>query len=135
MSELDLGSTSTPAATTAAAPAPAAAGTGLVLAPPAPVAVVEPQQAAGAIPVDPAKQTELQAKAAAFAAELANMDTRSPAFTQKIDSITSMGDKDMRATAQVSSRMLDRPAAVMKAGKGGGGGDAQSRISPGPRRS
>jgi uncharacterized protein YaaN involved in tellurite resistance len=129
MSELDLGSTSTPAATTAAAPAPAAAGTGLVLAPPAPVAVVEPQQAAGAIPVDPAKQTELQAKAAAFAAELANMDTRSPAFTQKIDSITSMGDKDMRATAQVSSRMLDRPAAVMKAGKGGGGGDAQSRVA------
>jgi uncharacterized protein YaaN involved in tellurite resistance len=129
MSELDLGSTSTPAATTAAAPAPAAAGTGLVLAPPAPVAVVEPQQAAGAIPVDPVKQTELQAKAAAFAAELANMDTRSPAFTQKIDSITSMGDKDMRATAQVSSRMLDRPAAVMKAGKGGGGGDAQSRVA------
>jgi uncharacterized protein YaaN involved in tellurite resistance len=129
MSELDLGSTSTPAATTAAAPATAAAGTGLVLAPPAPVAVVEPQQAAGAIPVDPAKQTELQAKAAAFAAELANMDTRSPAFTQKIDSITSMGDKDMRATAQVSSRMLDRPAAVMKAGKGGGGGDAQSRVA------
>jgi uncharacterized protein YaaN involved in tellurite resistance len=129
MSELDLGSTNTPAATTAAAPAPTAAGTGLVLAPPAPVAVVEPQQAAGAIPVDPAKQTELQAKAAAFAAELANMDTRSPAFTQKIDSITSMGDKDMRATAQVSSRMLDRPAAVVKAGKGGGGGDAQSRVA------
>ncbi|MDT4975317.1 MAG: hypothetical protein QOG98_1075, partial [Pseudonocardiales bacterium] len=128
MSELDLGSTSTPAATTAT-PAPAAAGTGLVLAPPAPVAVVEPQQAAGAIPVDAAKQAELQAKAAAFAAELANMDTRSPAFTQKIDSITSMGDKDMRATAQVSNRMLDRPAAVIRASKGGGGGDAQSRVA------
>jgi uncharacterized protein YaaN involved in tellurite resistance len=128
MSELDLGSTSTPTATTAA-PAPSAPGTGLVLAPPAPVAVVEPQQAAGAIPVDAAKQAELQARAAAFAAELAAMDTRSPAFTQKIDSITSMGDKDMRATAQVSSRMLDRPAAVMKASKGGGGGDAQSRVA------
>jgi uncharacterized protein YaaN involved in tellurite resistance len=128
MSELDLGSTSTPAATTAT-PAPAAPGTGLVLAPPAPVAVVEPQQAAGAIPVDAAKQAELQAKAAAFAAELASMDTRSPAFTQKIDSITSMGDKDMRATAQVSNRMLDRPAAVIRASKGGGGGDAQSRVA------
>ncbi|MDT4984617.1 MAG: hypothetical protein QOF95_2107, partial [Pseudonocardiales bacterium] len=119
MSELDLGSTSTPATTTAA-PAPASTGTGLVLAPPAPVAVIEPAQAAGAIPVDLAKQTELQSKAAAFAAELASMDTRSPAFTQKIDSITSMGDKDMRATAQVSNRMLDRPAAVIKASKGGG---------------
>ncbi|PZS29557.1 MAG: toxic anion resistance protein [Pseudonocardiales bacterium] len=125
MSELDLGSTSTPAAT---APAPVTTSTGLVLAPPAPVAVIEPEQAAGAIPVDLAKQSELQAKAAAFATELANMDTRSPAFTQKIDSITSMGDKDMRATAQVSSRMLDRPAAVVKASKGGGG-DAQSRVA------
>ena len=128
MSELDLGSTSTPAA--AAAPAPSATGTGLVLAPPAPVTVIEPQQAAGMIPVDTAKQTELQAKAAAFAAELAGMDTRSPAFTQKIDSITSMGDKDMRATAAVSSRLLDRPAAVIKASKGGGGGgDAVSRVT------
>jgi hypothetical protein len=54
MSELDLGSTTTPAAT----PAPAAAtpGTALVLAPPAPVEVVAPEQAAGAIPVDSAKQ-------------------------------------------------------------------------------
>jgi uncharacterized protein YaaN involved in tellurite resistance len=128
MSELDLGSTSTPATTTAA-PAPASTGTGLVLAPPAPVAVIEPEQAAGAIPVDLTKQTELQAKAAAFAAELASMDTRSPEFTKKVDSITSMGDKDMRATAQVSSRMLDRPAAVIKASKGGGGGDAQSRVA------
>jgi uncharacterized protein YaaN involved in tellurite resistance len=128
MSELDLGSTSTPATTTAA-PAPASTGTGLVLAPPAPVAVIEPEQAAGAIPVDLAKQTELQAKASAFATELASMDTRSPEFTRKIDSITSMGDKDMRATAQVSNRMLDRPAAVIKASKGGGGGDAQSRVA------
>jgi uncharacterized protein YaaN involved in tellurite resistance len=40
-----------------------------------------------------------------------------------------MGDKDMRATAQVSNRMLDRPAAVIKASKGGGGGDAQSRVA------
>jgi uncharacterized protein YaaN involved in tellurite resistance len=128
MSELDLGST-TPAPA-AAASAPAAPGTGLVLAPPAPVTVVEPAQAAGAIPVDAAKQAELQAKADAFAAELASMDTRSPAFTQKVDSITSMGDKDMRATAQVSNRMLDRPAAVVKASKGGGGGgDAQSRVA------
>lgn len=128
MSELDLGST-TPAAAAAPAPASAGPGTDLVLAPPAPVTVVEPQQAAGAIPVDPAKQAELQTKAAAFVAELSTMDTRSPAFTQKIESITSMGDKDMRATAQVSNRMLDRPAAVIKASKGGGGGDAQSRVA------
>jgi uncharacterized protein YaaN involved in tellurite resistance len=127
MSELDLGSTATPAA--AATPAPATTSTALVLAPPAPVPMVKDEEAAGAIPVDDAKKTELQAKAAAFATELATMDTRSPAFTQKIDSITTMGDKDMRAVASVSNRMLDRPAAVIKASKGGGGGDAQTRVS------
>jgi uncharacterized protein YaaN involved in tellurite resistance len=126
MSELDLGSTSTPAV---AAPAPAAPGTALVLAPPAPVPVVKDEEAAGAIPVDDAKKAELAAKAQAFAGELAAMDMRSPAFTQKIDSITSMGEKDMRASAGVSSRMLDRPAAVVNAGKGRGGNDAQTRVA------
>jgi uncharacterized protein YaaN involved in tellurite resistance len=126
MSELDLGSTAPPVAAPAAATS--APGTGLVLAPPAPVEVIEPEQAAGAIPVDDAKQAELRAKAEAFAVELAAMDTRSPAFNQKVDSITSMGDKDMRATAQVSNRMLDRPAAAVRNSKGGGG-DAQTRVA------
>ena len=126
MSELDLGSTPTATASTAAAPT--AAG-GLVLAPPAPVQVVKQDEAAGAIPVDNAKKTELQQKAAAFATELATIDTRSPEFTKKVESITSMGDKDLRASASVSSRMLDRPAAVIRANKGGGGGDAQTRVA------
>jgi uncharacterized protein YaaN involved in tellurite resistance len=126
MSELDLGSTATPATTTTAAPV--AAG-GLVLSPPAPVQVVKVEEAAGALPVDDTKKSELATRAEAFAAELAAMDTRSPEFTKKVDSITSMGDKELRASAQVSNRMLDRPAAVMKAGKGGAGGDAQTRVA------
>ncbi len=127
MSELDLGATPTaPAATTTAAPTPAG---GLVLAPPAPVPAVKDEEAAGAIPVDDATKTELQQKAAAFANELASIDTRSPEFTKKVESITSMGDKDLRASANVSSRMLDRPAAVIKANKGGGGADAQTRVA------
>jgi len=125
MSELDLDSTATPAAT----PAPAATGTDLVLAPPAPVPAVKEEEAAGAIPVDDAKKAELAKKAEAFAAELAAMDMRSPGFAKKINDITSMGDKDMRASAQVSNRMLDRPAAVVNAGRGRGGNDAQTRVA------
>jgi uncharacterized protein YaaN involved in tellurite resistance len=130
MSELDLDparGTSAPA-TPAAAPAPVAAG-GLVLAPPAPVPVVPEEQAAGAIPIDDAKKSELAKKAQAFANELAGIDSRSPEFTKKVDSITSMGDKDLRASASVSSRMLDRPAAVIRANKSRGGGDAQTRVA------
>jgi uncharacterized protein YaaN involved in tellurite resistance len=122
MSELDLGSTPT---TPTAAPV-AASSTSLVLAPPAPVVVIAKEDAAGAVPVAPAKQAELQAKASAFVDELATLDTKSPAFSQKVNSITSMGDADMRASAAVSNRMLDRPAAAM--GKKGGG-DAQTRVS------
>jgi uncharacterized protein YaaN involved in tellurite resistance len=120
MSELDLGSTPTaPAAT----PAPAA--NALVLAPPAAVVVVKEEEAVGAMPVDAAKQAELQAKANAFVAELAALDTKSPAFSQKVSSITTMGDADMRASAAVSNRMLERPAAAMGKGKA----DAQTRVS------
>ena len=125
MSDLDLGSTANPAATPAAAPT----GGELVLAPPAPVPVVKEEQAVGAIPIDETKKSELAQRAEAFAADLAGMDHRAPEFTQKVDSITNMGDKELRASASVSNRMLDRPAAVIKASKGGGGGDAQTRVA------
>jgi uncharacterized protein YaaN involved in tellurite resistance len=120
MSELDLGSTPTVAATPAAS-APGA----LVLAPPAPVVVVEKEQAAGAIPIDQAKQVELQGKAAQFVEGLAALDMRSPQFAEKVAQITTMGDSDMRAAAAMSNRMLERPAAAM----GTDGGDAQTRVS------
>jgi uncharacterized protein YaaN involved in tellurite resistance len=126
MSELDLGSTATPAATPAAAAAPAG---GLVLTPPAPLPAVRDEEAAGAVPVDDTKKTELAQRAQAFADELAAMDHRAPEFTKKVESITSMGDKELRASAAVSNRMLDRPAAVVKAGRGMGAGDAQTRVA------
>ncbi|HEX8766869.1 MAG TPA: toxic anion resistance protein [Jatrophihabitans sp.] len=125
MSDLDLGSS----ATSAASPAGPPAGTALVLAPPPPVVVVEKEQAVGAVPVDDARQLELRARAQAFAQELASVDANSPAFTEKVNAITSMGEQDMRAAASVSNRMLDRPAAALNAGKGRGGADAQSRVA------
>jgi uncharacterized protein YaaN involved in tellurite resistance len=128
MSELDLGSTSTAGASTAPAASAPPAG-GLVLAPPAPVQVVQEEQAAGALPVDDAKKTELAQRAQGFANELAAIDHRSPEFAKKIETITSMGDKELRASASVSSRLLDRPAAAIRGAKGGGGGDAQTRVS------
>ena len=125
MSDLDLGSS----ATSAASPSAPSAGNALVLAPPPPVVVVEKEQAVGAVPVDNARQLELRARAQSFAQELASVDANSPAFTEKVNAITSMGEQDMRAAASVSNRMLDRPAAALNAGKGRGGADAQSRVA------
>ncbi|WP_405433807.1 toxic anion resistance protein [Micromonospora sp. NBC_00617] len=123
MSELDLGTSATPAV-------PASPGGGaLVLTPPEPVVVVQKEQAAGAVAVDDAKQRELRSRAEAFAAELAALDTRSPAFSDKVSAITSMGEREIRASASVSSRMLERPAAAVRSGRGGGGSDAQTRVA------
>jgi uncharacterized protein YaaN involved in tellurite resistance len=121
MSELDLGK---PAAGPSSS---VAVSEGLVLAPPAPVVVVEPEQAAGAIPIPTEKQRELQSKATAFVDELAGLDPKSPAFTQKVGSITTMGEQEMRSAASMSNRMLERPAAAL--GKTRSGGDAQARVS------
>ena len=118
MSELDLGGAPSPTAT------PAAPGA-LVLAPPAPVVLVEKEQAVGAIPLDDAKQAELRAKAQQFVDGLATLDMRSPQFAEKVSQITTMGDSDMRAAASMANRMLERPAEAM----GKNGGDAQTRVS------
>jgi uncharacterized protein YaaN involved in tellurite resistance len=120
MTELDLASPAAPVA----APTVRPSG-GLVLAPPQDVILVDEQQAVGAIPVDSGKQVELRSKANAFVTELAALDSKSPVFAQKVASITSMGEQDMRSAASVSSRMLDRPAL----GRGKTGDDAQTRVS------
>ncbi|WP_028048650.1 toxic anion resistance protein [Cellulomonas sp. URHD0024] len=122
MSELDLGATASPVTATATA-APSAGG--LVLTPPAAVQVIQAQEAAQAVPIEDAKQAELRSKAVTFVGELTTLDTKSPQFSQKVSSITTMGDQEMRTAATVSSRMLDRPAAALKGGKG----DAQTRVS------
>ncbi|MFJ9781474.1 toxic anion resistance protein [Amycolatopsis sp. NPDC101161] len=122
MSELELGGPPSPPAATQPS------GSGLFLAPPAQVRVVEQQDAAGAVPLDPAKRAELQQKARAFVAELAELDFHSPAYAQRVQGITTMGDRDMRAAAGMSNRMLDRPAAKLP-GKGGHRDDAQTRVS------
>ncbi|MEO6502078.1 MAG: toxic anion resistance protein [Jatrophihabitantaceae bacterium] len=125
MSDLDLGSSATSAAGAASPPA----GNALVLAPPPPVVVVEKEQAVGAVPLDNSRQLELRSRAQSFAQELASLEANSPAFTEKVNAITSMGEQDMRASASVSNRMLDRPAAALNASKGRGGADAQSRVA------
>ncbi|MEC3982136.1 toxic anion resistance protein [Amycolatopsis sp. H20-H5] len=122
MSELDLNASAAPAA-------PETSSTSaLFLRPPPPVQVVDQEEAAGAVPLEQAKQAELRQKAKAFAADLATLDVNSPAYTQKINGITTMGERDMRAVAGMSNRMLDRPAASL-GGKGKQRDDAQSRVS------
>lgn len=121
MSELNLGP-----APVAVAAAPEPGADALVLTPPAPVATVTAEQAVAAVPLETAAQTTLRTKAAAFASELVSLDVKSPVFAQKLTSITSMGETELRSSASMSFRMLDRPAAAM--GKSNDG-DVAMRVS------
>lgn len=105
-------------------------GTSLVLKAPEPVAVVEPEQAGGMVPVDPARKQELSATAQAYAVELSSLTPNSPELQAKITEITNLGRDEIAVAANSSNRMLERPASALAAAKGSGdGGDAQARVA------
>jgi uncharacterized protein YaaN involved in tellurite resistance len=124
---LDLSKPLTPpagAATTTATP-----GSALELTPPAPVPVLPDEQVDSMVPLDEATRRELAAKASAFVEDLATQDPHSPAFQEKVNDITRMGEREIVASARVSNRMLDRPAQALQSTRGGKGGDAQTRVA------
>ena len=85
----------------------------LVLTPPEPVQAVAPEKAAGLVPVEEAKKTELEARVDSFVDDLVAQDVNSPEFGKRVDAIAAMGQKEIRAAAGQSNRFLDRPVRAM----------------------
>jgi uncharacterized protein YaaN involved in tellurite resistance len=85
----------------------------LVLTPPEPVSVVKPEKAAGLVPVDEGKKTELQNRVGQFIDDLIAQDVNSPEFGKRVDAITAMGAKEIREASSQSNRFLDRPVNAM----------------------
>ncbi|MBX9795913.1 toxic anion resistance protein [Sphingomonas sp.] len=85
----------------------------LVLTPPEPVAPIVPEQAAGLVPVDAATRTKLEERVDAFITDLVAQDANSPEFGRRVDSISAMGQKEIRDAAGQSNRFLDRPVRSM----------------------
>jgi uncharacterized protein YaaN involved in tellurite resistance len=113
--------TTATATTTTDASAPAAgsagsAGSELMLAPPEPVQAIAPAQAETMVPIDDGEKAKLDQTIEAYVSALAQLDPHSAEFTKKVDSIHSMGDKEIRESADVSNRMLDRPVKAMGTG-------------------
>ena len=91
--------------------------TALALVPPAAVpTVTDDQAAAQAQQIDPAAKKQIDATVAQYVNSLLTADPHSPAFDQQLNAVHSMGDADIRASAAVSNRLLDRPAAAMSSG-------------------
>ena len=97
------------------------------LSPPDPVPTVAPEKAAGLVPVEEEKKSKLDAKVDGFVAELVAEDANSPAFGEKVDQITRMGQEQIRAAAAMSNRFLDRPVRAMDADTGVGNDLAELR--------
>jgi uncharacterized protein YaaN involved in tellurite resistance len=100
--------------------------TALALVPPAAVpTVTDDQAAAQAQQIDPNVKKQIDATVAQYVSNLLSADPHSPAFDQQLNAVHSMGDADIRASAAVSNRLLDRPAAAMSSGPF----DSKSQIS------
>lgn len=112
--------------------------TPLTLTPPDPVPVVQPEKAAGLVPVDEGTRSKLQEKVDAFVADLVAQDANSPEFGRRVDQIAAMGQKEIRDAAGQSNRFLDRPVRAMDQESGVGTDLAQLRrtiedLDPGKR--
>ena len=108
-----------PASAPASAPAATTAATQtatLTLTPPEPVAEVAAPQAQEAVKLDPETVKKLDAMVAGYLDAIAKLDVHDPSFAARTADIRKLGDEDIRASAQVSSRLLDRPVASMKHG-------------------
>jgi uncharacterized protein YaaN involved in tellurite resistance len=110
----------------------------LVLTPPDPVPAVAAEKAAGLVPVDDAKRSQLETRVDGFVADLVAQDVNSPEFGRRVDAITAMGQKEIRDAAGQSNRFLDRPVRAMDKDSGVGADLAQLRrviedLDPGKR--
>jgi len=106
-----------PAATETAPATDAQAANGaLVLTPPAPVEAVPSSKAEESIPIGPADKTKLDAMVANYVDAVSSLDPHSQAFADKVKDIGKLGDDDIRASASVSNRLLEKPMAAMQNG-------------------
>jgi len=92
--------------------------TKLKLEPPAALNIVEPQNAAGLVPLKDEERSALQQKVDGFIDDLISTDTNSPEFGKKIDQLTAMGRKEIADAAGQSNRFLDRPVKAIDSDTG-----------------
>ncbi|MEO6796369.1 MAG: toxic anion resistance protein [Candidatus Dormibacter sp.] len=93
-----------------------ASNTSLTLVPPQPVPVVTDTDAAAMVKVDPATATRVDAMVGDYIKSLASLDPHSQDFGNKVNAIHTMGNDEIRQSASVSNRMLDKPVKAMESG-------------------
>ena len=118
-SSLDIASVTPvtpPAPASGAEGADHAATATLTLTPPAAVQPVAPTAAEGAVTLDPAQTATLDQMVSSFLDAITGLDVHDEAFASKVRDIQKLGDEDIKASAAVSNRLLDKPMAAMSNG-------------------
>jgi len=85
----------------------------LVLTPPAPIAVVEPEKAAGLVPLDDGQKSKLAQRADDFIRDLVALDANSPEFGRRSEQLMHLGQREIAEAAGQSNRFLERPVKAM----------------------
>ena len=80
---------------------------------PQPVAVVPQDEADQLVKLDLTKVPELDAKVNDFVMHVLQTPVNTSVFNEKVNAIHQLGSAEIRASAQIANRMLDRPAKSM----------------------
>ena len=93
-----------------------ASNTALTLVPPQPVAAITDAEAASMVQVDATTAGKIDAMVNGYIKSIASLDPHSQDFATKVNAIHSMGDDEIRQSASVSNRLLDKPVKAMESG-------------------
>ena len=83
---------------------------------PKPIKAVEREQADGMVKLDNTTLDRLDAKATEFVDAVLKEDVNTEVFKKKVNTIHNMGNKEIRASAEMSNRMLEKPVNSLKEG-------------------
>ncbi len=86
----------------------------MVLTPPEPVAVIEPEQAYEMVQLKPEDISSLDQRVKEFVSSIVELDVQSDEFKSQLNALHAMGNKEIREAAGSSNRMLNRPAGMLK---------------------
>lgn len=93
----------------------------IVLTPPEAVPVVQPRQVEGGGPValSADEHAQLDERVAGFVSDITSAPIDGDAFKTRVDAILNMGNREVEESANISSRLLQRPVNAMAQGPNG----------------
>jgi len=95
---------------------PSASNTALTLVPPQPVSTITDDEAASMVHLDATTAGKIDAMVNGYIKSISSLDPHSADFATKVNAIHSMGDDEIRQSASVSNRLLDKPVKAMESG-------------------